>query len=139
MDVSGERYVSPVPRVWDRPRPFYGCVGCVRARIHTYTYTGGVGEGKRRLRRLRRFVETMHSSIHVYFRKGPTVAVQPRLPRRYLLGVREGGVQCDILYYSLSRSNSSRPINIVSCLLIRICLVGWSRVSGEFIRGVGGR
>lgn len=95
MDVSGERYVSPVPRVWDRPRPFYGCVGCVRARIHTYTYTGGIGEGNDDYDD---YDETMHSSIHVYFRKGPTVAVQPRLPRRYLLGVRKGGVRYIILF-----------------------------------------
>lgn len=40
MDVSGERYVSPVPRVWDRPRPFYGWGGvCVRARTRVHGTT----------------------------------------------------------------------------------------------------
>lgn len=74
MDVSGERYVSPVPRVWDRPRPFYGWGGvCVC--VHVHAYTG--------LRRRGWFVETMHS-ILFHHRKGPTV--QPRLPRRYLGG-----------------------------------------------------
>lgn len=73
--------MSPVSRVWDRPRPFYGCGVCAC----TYTHTrDGVGErnddddddddGSSR-----------RCTLYFHHRKGATVAVQPRLPRRYLL------------------------------------------------------
>lgn len=79
LDVSGERYVSPVSPVWDRPRLFYGC--------GTHVRTETVGE---------QFVR--RCTIHVL---SPSKGL--RLPRLSRIDVppHRGPYYCNVTYSHL--------------------------------------